>query len=90
MAGSISELEGGRLLSLPTGSRVYEIFEQLEKQFGIETRQKDGYQVWRNGQLSIPNETVGNGDVLLLQKVSDLEDPTDAKGISTKVWQDRI
>lgn len=90
LAGSISELEGGRLLSLPAGSRVYEIFEQLEKQFGIKTRQKDGYQVWRNGQLSIPNETVGNGDVLLLQKVSDLEDPTDAKGISTKVWQDSI
>lgn len=69
LAGSISDLEGGHLLSLRAGSRIVDILTELGRKFDIQ-KDKHKFQIWRNGQVALPNETVGNGDVILLQNVS--------------------
>lgn len=69
LSGSISDLEGGHLLSLRAGSQVVDILAELGRKFDVRT-DKNNFQVWRNGQLALPDEVVGNGDVILFQNLS--------------------
>jgi len=69
LAGSISDLEGGLLLSLQAGSQVVDILKELSSRFDIETSSHE-FQVWRNGNLASPSDYVGNGDVVLVQSLS--------------------
>ncbi|CAJ1961103.1 unnamed protein product [Cylindrotheca closterium] len=69
LAGTISDLEGGLLLSLQAGSQVVDILKELSSRFNIETSSHE-FQVWRNGNLASPDDYVGNGDVVLFQSLS--------------------
>jgi hypothetical protein len=68
LSGSISDLEGGHLLSLRAGSQIVDILAELGRKFDVRT-DKNNFQVWRNGQLALPDEVVGNGDVILFQNL---------------------
>lgn len=69
LAGSISDLEGGLLLSLQTGSQIVDILKELNARFNIETSSHE-FKVWRNGKVASPDDCVGNGDVVLFQRLS--------------------
>jgi ppGpp synthetase/RelA/SpoT-type nucleotidyltranferase len=69
LAGSIADLEGGHLLSLQAGSQIVDVLSELGRKFKIQTDEIN-FQVWKNGQLALPNEMVENGDVILFQNLT--------------------
>eukprot|EP00980_Cylindrotheca_fusiformis_P025344 scaffold13478_cov132-Cylindrotheca_fusiformis.AAC.37 len=69
LAGTMSESEGGHLLSLHPGSQIMDVLNELGEKFDLEAT-KNSFQVWLNGQLASPDEVVRNGDVILLQNMS--------------------
>ncbi|KAL3939879.1 MAG: hypothetical protein SGBAC_005483 [Bacillariaceae sp.] len=68
LAGSISDLEGGLLISLEAGSQIVDILKELKTRFDIETSSHK-LQVWRNGNLALPDDCVRNGDVVLFRSL---------------------
>ena len=69
LPGTSSALEEGQLLSLPAGAKVIDCLSELRRKHKITTKDSD-FQVWKNGRLTVLDEVVRNGDVLLLQDMS--------------------
>ncbi|KAG7356833.1 (p)ppGpp synthetase I SpoT/RelA domain containing protein [Nitzschia inconspicua] len=65
LAGSMSS-GSGQLLSLNAGSIVMDVIDSLQEQqnWGLS---KDELKIWKNGRLALLEETVRNGDMLLIE-----------------------
>ena len=72
LPGTSTALEEGQLLSLPAGSRVSDFLLELRRKHGVKIEDSK-FQVWLNGKVARLGDIVGNGDVLSLQDLNDVE-----------------
>merc|ERR1712232_1057873 len=66
---SSTPLVNGQILTLPAGSIVMDALEELRlRADGFPSFQDHGnIQVWCNGKIATPDESIKNGDMLLIQ-----------------------